>query len=149
MVDLRRFERYFGHTLSMLPIDIQSRLVRLSRFFCAGVFILITVMSLIPEGARGSATDIERYGLDDKVAHILAYGALMGTAMWAHITRVHRLKAFLFFLAYGALMEIGQVLMTEEREGSLTDALANAAGLVLGVGLGVWFATLLNKRFSH
>jgi len=103
-----------------------------ARFSFACLFLLISLISLV----SGEAGDVEAtIGIDDKVAHILAYVVLMGAGLFSVSDARHRPTIFVALLIYGIGLEFGQQLFADGREGSVQDALANLVGLLLGVAL--------------
>ena len=107
---------------------------------------VIVVLSLIPNppggaggGAIGAWLSRLLFGTDayaDKAAHLLAYTALSGTALLAFGR--HRWQAagvLVALLALGAVLELGQAA-GGVRTGDVLDMAANAAGVMLGTGIG-------------
>ena len=133
----------FEHDLAALRPGAYRFWVLASRIGCVLALVAITVFSLIPRAPDGSLLDLESHGLDDKVSHILAYAALMGSASWSLETVRARMLAFLGFVFYGFLMEMGQSFVSVTREGSLADWAADIVGLMIGVWLAIWFARWL------
>ena len=71
----------------------------------------------------------------DKLVHLSLFAALAASGRWAG-ARPRWLPVLL--LAYGAVSEVLQVLPAVGRSGSVTDWLADAGGVLLG--LGAWSA---------
>jgi VanZ family protein len=71
----------------------------------------------------------------DKLAHLLAYGALAAVPALLLRQGRHVLAAAFLLLAVGGGVEVLQSLVPG-RMGSVADALANAAGVVLGLAAG-------------
>ncbi len=129
------YKSFLDISLAVLPSPWPRLLQPLASVGFVLCFFLIVLVSFAP----ASAGDLEQStGLDDKVAHFLAYAAVMGCGMWAVGTAESRLRVFLALVLFSAVIELGQPLFAEGREGSLADMLANTLGLIFGVGLGVW-----------
>jgi len=77
----------------------------------------------------------------DKVVHVAVFLTLAVTGRWAGM-RPKVLGGLL--LAYGAVSEVLQAVTPLERSGSVTDLLADALGVTLG--LGAW---ALGERSRH
>ncbi len=87
----------------------------------------------------------------DKLQHALAYGTL---ALWlcGLLPRERCLRAGLFAFALGALVELLQALLTEDRQADPADLLANATGIAVALslawaGLAGW-AQVLERRLG-
>jgi len=106
-------------------------LVWFARFSFVCLFLLISLISLVP----GNVGDVEAMGIDDKVAHILAYVSLMGAGLFSVWDERYRPAIFVALLIYGVGLEFGQQIFADGREGSVLDALANLLGLLIGLGL--------------
>lgn len=72
----------------------------------------------------------------DKVIHFLLFGGFAGLWMVAlgDSLRSAALYILVLGLGYGILTEVGQTLLAGGREGDPLDALANAIGVLTGVG---------------
>lgn len=95
-----------------------------------GLMVLaVVVLSLIPPPPMPA---VAFRGID-KVEHVLGYLALsaMATALFAPMPVRARIAAAL--VALGIALEIAQGTMTTTRTPDLPDALANAAGVLLGL----------------
>ena len=95
--------------------------------FAAAVLVIL-YMTLAPnEDVPGSSL------VWDKAAHSIAFGLLtvIGLLMSTH----RRWLVALGVLALGIAIEIAQTLMPFGRNGDWRDALADAIGVVLGLGL--------------
>ena len=90
---------------------------------------LCIALSLLPAvplpGPQGS----------DKVGHFLAYFTLTAWAVALFRTRGAHLLAALSLVVLGVAMELAQATLTTVRLGDLRDALANTAGVALGLSL--------------
>lgn len=118
----------------------------LHAFFCArpAEALLSRYMSSIAKGATalivavilyGSMTPgstLETVSIDDKIMHILAYGALTVFAVAAFPKRSIWTVA-LSCLLIGLGLEVAQVLWATGRTGSLFDGLANSFGVTCAV----------------
>ena len=94
-----------------------------------GLVALVTFLSLTPDGPD---TGIQ---FGDKYGHILAYFSL--TAWFGQLYPGRPAILVIAFLAMGGGLELAQGL-TDYREASLLDMLANALGVALG-----WLTTRL------
>ena len=111
-------------------------LVRLPAGLCAVLTLtVIAYLSLAP------ATEVPLPDTSDKAKHFVAY-LVLGGALGISLGPRRGLYALIFATAYGIVLEIAQDVMDTGREGSITDALANAAG----VACGVWAAKLLRRN---
>jgi len=90
----------------------------------------------------------------DKLVHIIMFGGLSGVVFFDN-TRylrfpVSRLRillgSFLFPVALGGLIEIGQTYLTVTRNGDWFDFLGNIVGAVLGIGIIFLINTLLERK---
>lgn len=100
-----------------------------------GLMALIAVLSLLPPA------DLPPVEGSDKLKHFIAYTALaVPVAAWAGPGRA--LRALLLTAAFGAAIEIAQILAPTGREGSLLDEGAN----VLGAGLGTAIVLALRRQ---
>jgi VanZ family protein len=87
--------------------------------------LAITWLSLIP------AEDVPAGPVSDKIRHFVAYAALsLPLTLWMGARRW--LAAAVIAATFGAGIEVAQALAPTGREGSLGDALANAAGALTG-----------------
>lgn len=120
----------------LLSVDHQTGpwrvwLLWFARFSFICLFLLISLISLV----SGDVGDVEAMGIDDKVAHILAYISIMGAGLFSVADARYRPKIFAALLIYGVGLEFGQQIFVAGREGSVADALANLLGLLLGLFL--------------
>lgn len=88
---------------------------------------VLTVLSLLPLPEQGGVPG------NDKALHVMAWALAIGPAALALGRRVP--GVVLLFLAWGIAIEWLQPLSGRSRE--IADVLANAAGLALGVLLGM------------
>ncbi|WP_037339439.1 hypothetical protein [Saccharospirillum impatiens] len=88
------------------------------------VFLIITVLSLLPLGHP-------EFSPNDKVNHLIGWGALgaLGCLGWSARLRLVVMLWFASFTLEGAQG------LTTYRMFSLADAVANGAGLLIGLGL--------------
>ena len=77
----------------------------------------------------------ERFELNDKLSHLVGHGAL-SAYFTGLVPRRSWWKIFLYFLAFGALIEVAQHFMHMGREGDWRDVIANGTGTLLGLVLG-------------
>jgi VanZ family protein len=104
----------------------------IERFWHAGGWIgifLTLLVSLLPPTLEGGESHI------DKLAHLLGYALLM--FWWAQLVTQKRWKLAIAVVLFGIAIELLQGL-TPERQPDPLDALANAAGALLG-----WLAARL------
>jgi VanZ family protein len=85
--------------------------------------IITVVLSLMPPSLEESG------GHTDKIIHLSGYGFL--TFWWAQIVTKYRWKLAIAMVLFGAAIELLQGL-TPARQPDPLDALANAAGVLLG-----------------
>lgn len=108
----------------------------------AGWTVLIPLMSLLPPSFFHAVGSLGKIEGADKVVHSGIYGihtALL-IAAWPHLAQSGRSSRMMVFCAaaasaYGLLMEILQRTLTECREFSWGDVLANIVGAVLTAAL--------------
>jgi len=74
--------------------------------------------------------------LNDLLMHFLAYMVLMCSGLFTFPHRVYAVKLFYAFFAYSILIEFIQFFLPY-RSFSLLDIVANGAGLLVGVSLGL------------
>ena len=91
--------------------------------------VLVIVLSLMPASGLPS-TDIS-----DKIEHFAAYFALAVAGASGFHGRWARLIIIFSLIAFGLLMECGQML-SPGRDPSIGDAIANALGVLCGATLG-------------
>lgn len=114
---------------------------RLWRALLALLLAVITVLALVPAPPERLSTGW------DKSNHLLAFGALAFTAVWAcwpQPRRWHCLVAWL--LAYGGGIEVAQSFLPP-RSADLADVLADGMGIALGLAL-AWPLTRLAARLQ-
>lgn len=93
-----------------------------------GLLVLISWLSLAPPGALSAPR------IWDKAQHALAYFAL-AVPVGIAAGRSGLVLAFVACVAAGAGLESLQAVMAIGRDGSFWDALANAIGAGVGIGL--------------
>lgn len=69
----------------------------------------------------------------DKVEHMIGYLLLSAGAVLLSASRSAQLKAGLGLIALGIALEFAQALLTQTRAAEPADALANTAGVVIGL----------------
>jgi len=79
----------------------------------------------------------------DRLNHLLAYGTLMAWWSQLHVSSAKRLRLALSFTALDIVMELAQGY-TPTRRPDVLDALANAAGILLG-----WLTARLADTFPR
>ena len=90
--------------------------------------LFIAWQSLVPP------SDIPGPKLWDKLLHFIAYGSLsVPVALWLGPRKL--VVSLILIIAYGIGLELAQHLAPTGRVGSGADALANALGGLMGVGL--------------
>lgn len=117
----------------------RARFRRLAGAAAIGAALLIAYASLRPPTDGGIAIPHI-----DKLQHLVAYGVLSAFACLAVAGRGPKLLAGL--ILYGGCLEIAQGLMPHERQPSLADALANAAGVLAGAAIA---GLLAGRRFTR
>ena len=101
---------------------------------CGWLGVIATlVISLMPPAPGDDPTHI------DKLAHLSGYGLLM--FWWAQLVTRRTWKLAVAVVVYGLVIEMLQGL-TPERQPDPLDALANAAGVLLGWRLARWVPNL-------
>lgn len=109
-------------------IQDTPRARRLAGYAALLLMVAIATLSLLPPA---ELPDIET---SDKVKHFLAYTAL-AVPVAIRLGRGRALMALVLTAAFGALMEVGQLLAPTGRDFSVFDELANALGATLGTGI--------------
>lgn len=108
----------------------------------AGVAVLLLLAGVVPTApvlgdgpGRVLTVGVVSVGLDTCL-HVVGYGALAATLLWTAEppSRWSIIRAVLIATAFGAAIEMLQWPLPW-RDASLLDALSNAVGAVLGVGL--------------
>ena len=95
-----------------------------------GAFAVVVLVSLAVLFAPAGDLPGAPPGVD-KVVHLVLFMALAVTGRWAGV-RALLLGGLL--VAYGAVSEVLQAVTPLERSGSVTDLLADAIGVALGLG---------------
>lgn len=132
----------------MKPVVLPE--LRLRRFwFSVGVAIAVAVAVLCLAPGR-SIPDVN---ISDKIKHLAAFAML---AFWFGSILVRRdlLWLAVALLTFGALIEVAQEMMRLGRSGEIRDLIADALGIVLGLGVALtplghwarWFESLLLTR---
>lgn len=106
-------------------------------------WVLCVVLSLVPSLPLPDTPD------SDKVGHFLAYFTLTFWAVSLFRTRRAHLLAALSLVGLGVAMELAQATLTTVRLGDLRDALANTAGVALGLSLSFTPAATLLQRLDR
>lgn len=86
--------------------------------------------------------------LNDLVAHFVAYLVLMCSGLFAFPHRMYIAKLFTVFLTYSILIECIQYFLPY-RSFSLLDMFANAAGLLVGISVGLVLLPLFHSIYSY
>ncbi|MCH2038687.1 MAG: VanZ family protein, partial [Rickettsiales bacterium] len=84
---------------------------------------------------------------NDLVAHCLGYTVLMCSGFFAFPCRSKTIKLFILFFVFSFVIEVIQYFLPY-RSFSISDLLANAAGLVIGIGLG-WLLLPVFKKIHQ
>ena len=71
----------------------------------------------------------------DKLGHALAYALLSAWAVMIFRTRRAWLRSAAALMALGVVIEIAQGTLTDNRSGDPYDALADALGILIGLGV--------------
>ena len=112
------------------------------------VMVIIYVLSSIPKG-----TLIPDFGLRDfeikKSAHILAYGVLANTYLWAitgwrNVRRTHLVVAIMLATLYGVSDE-GHQRFVPGRVGTIMDVGIDALGATLAITAWYWIRYIASK----
>ena len=111
-----------------------ARLRHAAGLVAIGLMTLIALLSLLPPG------DLPPVEGSDKLKHFIAYAAL-GAAMTIWTGPGRTIRALVLTAAYGAGIEIAQMLTPTGREASLLDEGAN----ILGAGLGALSAFIVRR----
>ncbi len=135
-------------TLGGLAPDRQLQVARMARRGAVGLLVIVTILTLVPDTLAG---DIERFGIDDKAGHILAYVSLMSSWAYAVASPMARLQVLGALAAYGGLLGF-QALMGYGRQASWEDMVANSLGLLIGLALAVMVARVfrqIHRKFAE
>lgn len=98
-----------------------------------GLLLVVLVLSLLPIGHPEIASN-------DKVNHFIAYAVLAMAGVLAYRSKVW---VALFVINWGVFIELLQG-MTEYRHYSVADAVANTAGVAIGIA-----AMVVWQRYIH
>jgi VanZ family protein len=101
-----------------------------------GTFAVVVLVSLAVLFAPGSDVPSTPPGVD-KVVHLLLFAALAVSGRWAGVG-LRVLGAVL--LLYAGVSEVIQGVAPLHRDASVGDWLADAVGVLLGLGLWAWLA---------
>ncbi|KHT64197.1 hypothetical protein RJ45_07970 [Photobacterium gaetbulicola] len=96
--------------------------------------IFITILSLLAGAEENSALDLDSYGVMflDKILHLLAY-AIFAIQGCLQLKDLKHLRGLCIAIAlYGILLEFIQHAFIPDRMGSIDDAVANIAGVIIG-----------------
>jgi VanZ family protein len=84
----------------------------------------------------------------DKLVHFCMYFGLMLVMMIENIKNIKNTRSLFLLglipLFYGIIIEIMQATLTTTRSGSIFDALANAAGIIVSILLWMWIRPVKN-----
>jgi len=113
-------------------------------------FIVVIALMLSPVLPDDFLDFISFLGLNDKGEHFIVFFLLSFLLNRASDTRIHRLRNILVLFSFGVVIEFVQ-LWIPERGTSLTDALANFAGiLVFQLCFSIYlFFVKRKKRFNN
>lgn len=120
---------YLNFDLGFLPPPYERFVVRGAQAGLALVFLIITIVSLIPVNMMD---DLNNWEINDKLGHFVAYGILALCAMFAAPTWRVRLAAGGAMGLYGAFLEVLQSFMGWDRQGSWGDIAADLTGVLFG-----------------
>lgn len=123
---------------SLPPLAIPKSLARLAVGLWAVLVAAIVFFSLSPDYGPPGAFQL------DKAAHFLGYGAAAGLPFLGFRARRAVLAAALAMLPLGVGLELLQELVPTRATDAM-DALANLAGVVLGIALGPFARRLANR----
>ena len=107
------------------------------KLFWTAYVLLLIVGSLAPVDLHGAPEQ------SDKVIHFLAYGMLV--LLWPEAWVRSFMAMFGFAAGLGFFLEIAQGMLPTGRFMDLWDALANAAGAGLGVGVVMLWPRIMGK----
>lgn len=127
----------------MLDDALQNRariwLPKLALACAVVMFVAIGVLSLLP------SSDVPGVRWSDKISHLIAYSGLAGAAIVGR-RGLNAGQVILLVIGYGLLLEAAQGLMPFGREASFLDAVANAAGALLGTAAGLGLERILRLK---
>ena len=137
---------YLDLSLDFLPPLYARRIVWGARVGFVLVFLIITIMSLIPGGMMN---DVNVLNIQDKLGHFLAYGLLAACGMVAAPSVAVRMGGGAAIALYGAFLEIMQAYFAWDRDGSWGDIIADVTGLVAGAVVAIAAVGLLRALPRH
>nr|WP_284694941.1 VanZ family protein [Photobacterium galatheae] len=123
-----------------LYLQLKTRkLLHCARALFWGHGLLITWLTLMPPAEKGTLTDLKSYGIAhlDFILHALCYGLFATLALLISKHRQRYLYVLMCLGFYGSLLEALQGTLQPGRESSISDAMANLTGVILG-GLLSW-----------
>jgi VanZ family protein len=98
--------------------------------------VIIAWLSLSDADSFNKVSFLNFPGID-KLVHSGMYFILMSVITYENRRNIGRINVFLLIglvpFSYGALMEVLQILVTTNREGSVTDLIFNLAGILLSI----------------
>ncbi len=102
--------------------------------------VLMTLASLLSISFPDNDDDSFKFLHADKVVHFVFYfvTTVLGTLFLREVGKGRRaivptiVKATLFAIIYGVIIEVIQAVFTTERSGDIMDALANTIGAIAG-----------------
>ena len=109
-------------------IQDTPRIRRFAGYAALLLMVAIAILSLLP------SADLPSVETSDKTKHFIAYAAL-AVPMAIRLGPGRALRALVLTAAFGALMEVGQLLAPTGRDFSVFDELANVLGATLGTGI--------------
>jgi VanZ family protein len=112
----------------------------------AALVVLVVIGSLLP-AASAPMQMIAALHINDKVEHVVAYLSL------AFLPALHERRRRLAYIAVGlvalgVLLEFGQ-LWSPGRTFEIGDMLADAAGVIAGMSIGLWVRPLAVARLAR
>lgn len=137
---------YLNFDLGFLPPPYERFIVRGAQAGFALIFLIITIVSLIPGGTMDALNSWE---VNDKLGHFVAYGTLALCGMFAVSTRRVRLAVCGAIALYGGFLEVMQSYVGWDRQGSWGDIVADLAGVLFGGLLALVVVRVLRPLPGH
>ena len=150
---LRKCRHFYFKGVLLTIVLAQDKKIFYSYFVpamaCASLILVLCLMSpkYIP--------DIEfRLLSPDKIAHFLLFGLLLQSLIWGLVkNQLFSYRNIFWFtaatIAYGALIELLQMLMRNGRSADVDDIVADAIGAVLVCLIHLVFYRSLSRRISR
>jgi VanZ family protein len=124
--------------LECLPLNRLLKLYRLVFWLC---FTGLTVLALSP---APYLPPLEIFNWWDKAQHAIGYGALMASSLLAY-PKVSKLRLGALLCLHGCLIEVLQHF-SGYRFGDWQDALADCAGVMMGLAAFIIVSKFVSKR---